>query len=32
MATVYGITFLILATVPALVGYAVGYAAGREQR
>lgn len=30
MATVYGITFLVLATVPALIGFGVGFVAGRE--
>ncbi len=30
MATVYALTFLVLATVPAVAGFAVGYVAGRE--
>ncbi len=30
MAIVYAITFLTLATVPALSGFAVGFVAGRE--
>ncbi len=30
MAVVYGVTFLVLATVPCGVGFVAGYAAGRE--
>ncbi len=30
MAVVYGVTFLILATVPCGIGFIAGYAAGRE--